>query len=201
MSFNIPDRSLVVKNYTVKDLMVPIAEYATIPEGSSLFEAVLALERAQEQFDHTRYHHRAVLILDKKNRVIGKLSQLDVLRAIEPRNEKADRIVEIGRFGFSKKLIRSMRDKHRLEGALMENICDVAMKIKVEDFMQAPSEGEIVEENASLDTAVHQLVMGTHLSLLVTRNGEITGILRMSDVFAAVFHAMKKGETHHKDKS
>jgi hypothetical protein len=64
----------------------------------------------------------------------------------------------------------------------------------VEDFMQAPSEGEIVEENTSLDTAIHQLVMGTHLSLLVTRGVEIVGILRMSDVFAAVFHAMKQCE-------
>jgi predicted transcriptional regulator len=119
---------------------------------------------------------------------------MDVLRAIEPRNEKADKIVDISRFGFSEKLIRSMRDKHRLEGSLMENICEVAMELKVEDFMQAPSEGEIVEENTSLDTAIHQLVMGTHLSLLVTRGEEIVGILRMSDVFAAVFHAMKQCE-------
>lgn len=183
-----------MKKYTVKDLMVPISEYATVPEGSSLFEAILALERAQEQFDHMRYHHRAILILDKKNRVIGKLSQLDVLRAIEPRNEKADKIVDISCFGFSKKFIHAMRDKHRLEGSFMENICEVATRIKVEDFMQAPSEGEIVEENTSLDTAIHQLVMGMHLSLLVTCGDEIVGVLRMSDVFAAVFHAMKKCE-------
>jgi len=174
--------------------MVPISEYATVPEGSTLFEAVLALEKAQEQFDHTKYQHRAILILDKENRVIGKLSQLDVLRAIEPRNEHTEKIDDISRFGFSKNFIHALRDKHRLEGVLMDSICDVAMKIKVEDFMQAPSEGEIVDEKASMDTAIHQLVMGTHLSLLVTRGEKIAGILRMSDVFAAVFHAMKRCE-------
>lgn len=191
-----------MKNYTVKDLMVPISEYASVLEGSTLFEAVLALEKAQEQFDYTKYQHRAILILNKENRVIGKLSQLDVLRAIEPRNEQTDKIDDISRFGFSEKFIHAIRDKHRLEGAFLEDICEVAMKIKVEDFMQAPSEGEIVEENTSLDTAIHQLVMGTHLSLLVTRGEEIVGILRMSDVFAAVFHAMKQCEIkRRKDRS
>jgi predicted transcriptional regulator len=182
--------------------MVPISEYASVLEGSTLFEAVLALEKAQEQFDYTKYQHRAILILNKENRVIGKLSQLDVLRAIEPRNEQTDKIDDISRFGFSEKFIHAIRDKHRLEGAFLEDICEVAMKIKVEDFMQAPSEGEIVEENTSLDTAIHQLVMGTHLSLLVTRGEEIVGILRMSDVFAAVFHAMKQCEIkRRKDRS
>ena len=66
-----------MKNYLVKDLMVPLSEYATVPEGSTLFEAVLALEKAQEEFDHTKYKHRAVLILDSENRVIGKLSHMD----------------------------------------------------------------------------------------------------------------------------
>jgi hypothetical protein len=42
-----------VKNYLVKDLMVPLSEYATVPMESTLFEALLALEKSQEEFDHT----------------------------------------------------------------------------------------------------------------------------------------------------
>jgi hypothetical protein len=34
--------------------------------------------------------------------------------------------------------------------------------------------------------------MGQHQSLLVTRDKEIVGILRLTDVFAAVFHRMKE---------
>ena len=45
--------------------MVPISEYATVPEGATLLETLLALEKAQEEFQQTRYSHRAVLILDK----------------------------------------------------------------------------------------------------------------------------------------
>ena len=49
-----------MKNCLVKDLMVPLSEYATVPMGSTLFEAVLALEKSQEEFDHTKYRHRGV---------------------------------------------------------------------------------------------------------------------------------------------
>jgi len=179
---------------TVKDLMVPLSEYATVPEGSTLYEAVLALEEAQEKFDQTRYHHRAVLILDHDQRVVGKLSQLELLRALEPRNEERRRLLDIGRFGFSAAFINRLREQHRREGEILENIHRSASRLRVEDFMQSPSEGEYVEENTSLDTAIHQLVTGTHLSLLVTRQQEIVGILRMSDVFSAVFHTIKERE-------
>ena len=60
--------------------------------------------------------------------------------------------------------------------------------------MQTPTEGEIIDQEASLETAVMQLVTGRHISLLVTRDKEIIGILRMTDAFAAVFHTMKECE-------
>ena len=58
--------------------------------------------------------------------------------------------------------------------------------------MQAPTEGEYVEQDASLDIAVHQLVLGNHLALLVTKTREIVGILRLTDVFGAVSRDMKE---------
>ena len=73
----------------------------------------------------------------------------------------------------------------------MGDMCTNAGRLRVEDFMQAPTEGEYVDEDTSLNTAIHQLVRGSHMSLLVTRKQEIVGILRSADVFAAVFHTMK----------
>ncbi len=57
-----------MKSYSVKDLMVPLSEYATVSEDATLYEAVLSLERAQENFEdkHTRYRHRAILVLDQE---------------------------------------------------------------------------------------------------------------------------------------
>jgi hypothetical protein len=49
----------------------------------------LALERAQQAFDHTKYRHRAILVLDRNNRPIGKISQRPPYpRAHKVRSEK-----------------------------------------------------------------------------------------------------------------
>jgi len=177
--------------YLVKDLMVPISEYATVSEGSTLLEAVLALEKAQEIFDHTQYLHRAILILDKNQKVIGKVSQLDTLRALEPKNEHLDKIEDISRYGFSQKFIMSLKEQNRLHNIPLGEMCVAAADLTVETLMQAPTEGEFIDENATVNSAIHQLVQGSHMSLLVTREKDIVGILRSSDVFAAVFHSMK----------
>ena len=181
-----------MRTYTVKELMVPISEYATVPEGSTLFEAMLALEKAQEEFVQEQYHHRAILILDKKRRVIGKLSQLGVLRALEPKDEDVEGIDELSQFGFSQELVQGLRKEKRLQDLPLKDLYVRTAGLKVEDFMQAPTEGEYVEQDASLDIAVHQLVLGNHLALLVTKAKEIVGILRLTDVFVAVLRDMKE---------
>ncbi len=61
-----------MKTIKVKDWMVPLDEYATISEDATLHEAVLALEGAKERFDVKGCRHRAVLVLEKNGRVIGK---------------------------------------------------------------------------------------------------------------------------------
>jgi hypothetical protein len=179
-----------VKTYLVQDLMVPLSEYATVPVGSTLFEAMLALEKAQEEFDHTKYKHRGILILDESERVIGKLSHLHALSALEPKPDDANGVKELGQFGFSPKFIRHLRKHKRRQEAPLEDLCRKAVELKVEDFMHIAGEDEFIDHDASLDLAIHQLVQEKLLSLLVTREGRTIGILRVADVFAAVYHHM-----------
>jgi len=181
--------------YLVKDLMVPISEYATVSEGATLYEAVAALEKAQEEFAHTRYSHRAVLILDKSGRIMGKLNQFDFLQALEPEDNRADQVNDLRKFGFSETAIVHQQEQSPLKGISMDTVFQKASEFRVEDYMRTPSDGEYVDENTSMNTAVHQLIAGHYLSLLVTRGKDIVGVLRLSDTFAAVFHAMKEKET------
>ena len=58
--------------------------------------------------------------------------------------------------------------------------------------METPTEGEIVAEDGHVGQAIHQFVIGHHQSLLVTRGEDIIGIMRLTDVFTAVFHMMKE---------
>ncbi|WP_319525196.1 CBS domain-containing protein [uncultured Desulfosarcina sp.] len=184
-----------MRNYVVKDLMVPISEYATVPEDATLFEAVLALEQAQEKFQQNRYSHRAVLILDKNKKVIGKLSQMDFLTALEPRDTNLERIRKFKQFGFTRKAVALQQEEYLKASPPIPDLYSNVAKKCVTQFMQRPTEGEYVDENATLEMALHQLTAESNLSLLVTRASEIVGVLRLADVFAAVYHTMKESES------
>lgn len=180
-----------MKSTIVKDLMVPLAEYPTVFKEATLFEAVMALEKAQEAFDQSRYRHRAILIFDENNHIIGKISQLDALRALEPRYGEIGDMKSLSRAGFSPQFLKSMLEHNSLWEKPLDHVCQKAANLKVKTFMYTPVEGEYVEEDASLDQAIHQLVMGHHQSLLVTGEKKIVGVLRLTDVFKQVFEAMK----------
>ncbi|MFZ0613079.1 MAG: CBS domain-containing protein, partial [Desulfobacterales bacterium] len=164
-----------------------------VSEDATLSDAILALEKAQEQFDQTRYRHRAVLIYDKNKKIVGKISQLDALKALEPKYNELQTDGTIRHLGFSTKFIQGMLNQFSLWATPLTDICRKAADRKVKDFMYTPTEGEYVHEEASLDVAIHQLIIGHHQSLLVIdKAGEILGVLRLSDVFAAVFHKLKE---------
>jgi len=181
-----------MKTRKVKDLMVPLEEYATVNEDASLYAAVLALEEAQKKFHQDRYKHRAILVLDKNRKVVGKLSQLDVIKGLEAGYKKMGDFKGISHTGFSTDFIKSMMDKYDLWQKPLEDICRRAPHIQVREVMHTPMEGEYVSLEASLDQALHQLVVDRQQSLLVTRNGEeIVGILRLTDVFQEVCGIIK----------
>jgi len=181
-------------NRNVKDLMVPISEYATIKTGATLFEAVLALEKAQEKYDQTKTQHRAVLIMDKKNRIIGKLSQLNVLKALELGNEQNDKIEEIEKYSFSTKFIANLKEQSKLKGTTLNKMCLKPAGMKVEKFMKTLSQSQYVDENTSLEVAIYQLLAGPYLSLMVVKDEVAVGILRLTDIFLAVVDAMKENK-------
>jgi CBS domain-containing protein len=179
----------------VEQLMVPVEEYARVGEDATLFEAIMALEEAQENQDreHLKYLHRAVLVTESGgDRVVGKISQLIAIQALEPKYKDIGDLRTISAAGFSSEFIQSMMENFRLcETSLME-VCSKGASIKVKDFMQKPEPGEFVEADADICVAIHQFIIGQHQSLLVLENEEIVGILRLTDVFMKIFKLMKQ---------
>ncbi len=178
----------------VKDIMIPLEEYATVYENSNLYVAVLALEQAQQQYSQKHYAHRAILVVDSNSDVVGKLSQLDIIIGLESGYEKIGDLKHISHTGFTPELIKSMIREFSLWQRPLQDICRKAAKINVKDIMHIPSAGEYVGEDAPLDEAIHRLVMGHHQSLLVTRGEKIVGIFRLSDLFAEVCNLIKACE-------
>ncbi len=187
-----------MKTIAVRDLMVPLEEYATVSEDATLFEAVSALEQAQGMLDRKRYLylHRAVLVYDKNKNIVGKISQWDALRALEPKYENLGDMGRLSRAGFSPRFLKTMLQQESLWDRPLRDVCAKGASLKAKTFMHTPTEGEYIDDSASLDQAIHQLVMGHHQSLLVTRGKEkeIVGILRLTDVFAEIFQIMKQCE-------
>ncbi len=172
---------------SVKDRMVPLQDYATVNQDADLQQAVVALAEAQEKWGKGGYPHRAILVLDASGRVIGKLSQWDVIRALEPKYDQLFDFERLSRFGFNPSYIKGIVKEHNLWEHPLDDICRVAARTKVVDIMYTPQSAEYVEEGTSLVEAIHQIIMGNHQSLLVTNQaGGIVGILRMSDVFEEI---------------
>jgi len=177
----------------LKDLMVPISEYASVSEDASIFEAVNALEDAQKAFHPNRYRHRAVLVVDKENKVVGKLSQHDIIQALEPEYQgiKKRKDGALDHFGFSRKFIDSVFLQYKMSDEPLDNLYKKAVEQNVKSFMNTPSDGEYIEESATLNEAIHRLIIGEHHSLLVTNGHDIVGIVRLTDVFELVHLRLK----------
>ena len=180
-----------MKTITVKELMVPLKEYATVPQEASLREAVLALEKAQMKLGPSRHKHRAILVLDESGKVVAKITMKNILLALEPNYGKLEGMDVLERSGYSPDLIKSMLEDNALWSKPLQFVRDRAIQLKVGDFIQTPSEGEYIDENATLGEAIHQLIVQPYLSLLVTSGDEVVGILRLSDVFAKVCDEIK----------
>jgi len=180
-----------MRTIRVRELMLPVEAYATVPQEATLREAVLALEKAQVTLDPSRHKHRAILVLDEDGKVVAKITMKNILFALEPNYGKVEGMDVLERSGFSPDLIRDMLEKSVLWAEPLQFFAERAASLKVSDFIQAPSEGEYIDENATMGEAIHQLIVNPYHSLLVTSTDEVVGILRLSDVFAKVCDIIK----------
>lgn len=173
--------------------MVPLSEYAVISDNATLFEAVQALENIQKTFRQNNYPSRAILVQDNDGNIVGKISQLDVLRALEPKYAQIKSDMHgMARYGFSKDFLLSILEKYEMFDGPMDGLCKKAGMEKASQFMHKPAEGECIDADASFDQALHMLIIGSHQSLLVTEKDRIVGILRLTDAFENVYQHMKE---------
>jgi CBS domain-containing protein len=179
-----------MKTIQVKAVMIAIKDYATVPETATMLDAVMALEKAQAEFDQSRYRHRAILVYNDQNQVVGKISQLDLLKALEPKYDQMLDAKALSRTGYSRDYLEAFTHVG-LWNKPLDDICRKAASMAVKSFMYTPDEGEFISEDAELNEAVHRLIIGKHHSLLVTRGGDIVGVLRLTDVFKLVCERIK----------
>ena len=176
---------------TVKDAMVPLEEYTVVSHDATLYDAITQLDAARTRPKNRKSEHRSVIVLDDDRKVMGKLTYREILRGLEPNYDKIGDVYAMGRFGLSQEFVTFMRRHFGLWEGSFRDLCQRALRTKVSEVLQPPSPDLYIDENRSIVDAVHQLMVGTDLSLLVTRGDEVVGILRLIDTFHVVSEEIK----------
>lgn len=180
-----------MKNIAIKDFMIPISDYPKVSLDATLREAVEVLEQAHKKFQEREYKPRAVLVDDENGKVVGKISLWHALRALEPKYTKIADFDRLSHWGLDKEFVKSMVRNQGLWSDPLNSLCQAAASMKVKDIMHTLEEDEIIEQESSLSEAIHCMIVGRYLSLLVKDQDKTTGLLRLCDLFSMVSQNIK----------
>ena len=145
----------------VKDLVIPLSEYPHMPYWGSLKEAIVQLNVAYETGHHT------VLVFDEAYKLVGMLSQKDILRGLEPKFAKH---YEEGVPIAWDDLLKAGSEK-RLAQPIKAFMSGVTAKLEVED---------------SILKASHIMLQKDAYLLPVMTGDKLVGVVRMGDLFQEI---------------
>jgi CBS domain-containing protein len=167
----------------VKEIMIPISDYVRVQKDDSLVEVLQSLEQTRKS--DKEHAHRDAIVVDEKGVFIGKITMIDIFRALEPKYRKIEQHQEKGTL-TAEFVMKAAKDFNLwMEPTL--TICERGGRLKVADVMHTPEKIEYIKETAPLARALHLYVMGAHQPLIVkNKDGEVTGVLRFGDIFEVV---------------
>ena len=167
----------------VKEIMIPISNYVRVQKEDSLVEVLHALEQTRES--DNEHAHRDAIVVDADGVFIGKVTMIDIFRALEPKYKKIEQQQEKGT--LTAEFVMKASQDFNLWMEPTQTICERGGRLKVADVMHTPEKIEYIKETDPLEKALHLYVMGTHQPLIVKdNNGKATGVLRFGDIFEAV---------------
>jgi Mg2+/Co2+ transporter CorC len=175
----------------VRDLMVPADQFPKIADTASLFDALFALETAQEDFLSGKSAQRIMLVENEKKQIIGKISPIDLFKGLEKKYNQVNVEKTLEKFGL-KYIWSGMRKEYDLWESPFKDLCRKAGDIHVKDFVKIPNEGQTVDAKDTLSKCFHLFVVNRHDTLFVMEKNEFIGMLRFSDVYKKVVQTMKE---------
>ena len=172
-----------MKKTQVKEIMIPISNYVTVQKENTLVEVLQSLETARKS--EKERAHRDAIVVDANGVFLGKVTMIDVFRALEPNYSKVEQRQEKGTLSADF-VMKAVKDFNLwIEPA--QTICERGGRLTVSDVMHTPEKMEYIKETDTLNNALHLYVMGIHQPLIVNNeDGKVTGVLRFGDVFEAV---------------
>jgi len=172
------------------DLMVPIDEYPIVDSSATVLEAVIRLDECRRNSESDRQPYQAVLVTDKNRKIVGKLGQLALLRALEPRSHVADDQDTLNRAGVGDALMETALDHLRSLQLGLSEMCLGVSSLPVR-FVMVPFK-EHIDVDVPIGEVIHQILEWQTLSVLVTQDDHPVGLIRLSDLCDEVMRQMRQ---------
>lgn len=171
-----------MKSIQVKAVMIPLSEYVSVKETDSLYTVFQTLDDGARS--PSGRAHRDTIVVDDAGRFKGKITMIDIFRALEPNYQK---LMADSRSAtlFQRDLIKTIKE-FNLWAEPLRDLCERGTGITVAQVMHIPDAHEFIQEEDSLEKALHSYVMGTHQPLVVRKGDTVTGILRFGDLFEVI---------------
>ncbi|WP_027189294.1 CBS domain-containing protein [Paucidesulfovibrio longus] len=174
-----------MKSIAVKELMVPLSEYVRVDVDDTLSDCFRALEEDRERKGLAGHAHRDALVFGNGGEFKGKVTMLDVFMALEPNYKRLFGTAK-GENSLSADYVAKLYKDYDLWTEPLENLCRDGAEIRVGEIMHHCARTEFMDEGDDLGKALHRFVMGVHQPIIVRRGEEVTGVLRLGDVFEKI---------------
>jgi Mg2+/Co2+ transporter CorC len=171
-----------MKDILVKELMIPISDYVTVKRGNNLTDVLLAIEQSRKAGQG--HAHRDAIVVDEDGHFIGKVTMIDIFRALEPNYPRVRR--DQKKQTLTDDFVRKAVKEFKLWVEPIEDVCERGSKVTVADAMHIPENSEYIQESDTLEKALNYYVMGVHQPLIVKNGDTVTGLLRFGDIFEIV---------------
>lgn len=171
-----------MKDIKVKEVMIPISNYVTVKQTDSLVDVLQALEATRQS--KSEHAHRDAIVVEESGVTTGKVTMLDVFRAMEPNYKKVEQSQKKG-FLTVDFVMKPFKD-FDLWMEPTKSLCERGGRLKVSEVMHTPEKTEYIQEDDTIEKALHLYVMGVHQPLIVKNGNTVTGVLRFGDLFEII---------------
>ncbi|MCP4685448.1 MAG: CBS domain-containing protein [bacterium] len=176
------------------DLLVPLEEYPIVDCSATVLDAVIRLDEARRKTGVGRQPYQAVLVADKEGKIVGKLGQLALLKALDPRSRIADDQDALARAGVSDNIMETAFGHARSFQVGLSEMCAGTSALPVQSVMDPF--GERIDIGTPIHEVIHQMLERRNLSFLVTKDGRPVGLIRLSDLCDEVMRQMRQAGTN-----
>lgn len=182
---------MTMEKMKVSELMRPVSEFPKIFCEATFTQAVDALEKAQQDYASGKAPQRILLVYDDTQKIVGKLSPLDVVYGLEPNYDNIDSLKDLSYFRIPESVFENIKETFRLWQQPLSKLCTKAVEIKIKNCIRKPLPNHILDVNDSMDKAFHLFVVGRNDSLFVMEGKEIVGLIRFSDVYRKIAETLR----------